>query len=210
MNGYFLPSSRVALPKAVPLGQEIADHVSRRQLSPLETQSQAHAPARSTAHPADNAADSIGGNGLERIPAGSSVYRRRPRAHAAHIESSRSGASAVAAWAEVQGCDTVLHTDSNGAAVTRRAIFESIRDLVSTQQYSQLLSYFAGHGIVLAAGTETWLLSDAANDPAEAINMLLSAEYARSAGIKHVVLISDACRTSARRPFNLTGLSVSR
>ncbi|MRH91301.1 hypothetical protein GFY24_28310 [Nocardia sp. SYP-A9097] len=124
------------------------------------------------------------------------------------LKAAASGASAVAAWAQAQGCDTALHTDSDRTPVTRRAIFESIRDLVNTQQYNQLLIYFAGHGVVLTAGTETWLLSDAASDPAEAINMLLTAEYARSAGIKHVVLISDACRTSARRPFNLTGLGV--
>ncbi|MGV9836620.1 caspase family protein [Nocardia niigatensis] len=125
------------------------------------------------------------------------------------LQAAAAGASAVAEWARSQGCDVEEHTDRAGGVVTRRAIFESIRRLLERQCYDQLLIYFAGHGVVLTAGTETWLLSDASSDAAEAVNMLLTAEHARSSGIAHVVLISDACRTRAAAPFNgLTGVSV--
>jgi hypothetical protein len=53
-----------------------------------------------------------------------------------------------------------------------------------------------GHGILLAPGTEYWLLSGAPQNPNEAVNLLRSAEDARNASIPHVIFFSDACRST--------------
>ncbi|MEV0292139.1 caspase family protein [Nocardia sp. NPDC050710] len=129
------------------------------------------------------------------------------------LRAAASGASTVAGWAERQGCDVVLHTDIQGGAhrnVTRRQILQSIGDFVDKRVYSQLIVYFAGHGVLMAPGAEVWLLSEAGTDSTEAVNALLSAEHARRAGIPHVVLISDACRSYVNGPpfFGLTGGSI--
>ena len=53
-----------------------------------------------------------------------------------------------------------------------------------------------GHGILLAPGTEYWLLSGAPQNPNEAVNLLRSVEDARNAGIPHVIFFSDARRSA--------------
>jgi len=53
-----------------------------------------------------------------------------------------------------------------------------------------------GHGILLAPGTEYWLLSGAPQNPNEAVNLLRSVEDARNAGILDVIFFSDACRSA--------------
>jgi hypothetical protein len=60
----------------------------------------------------------------------------------------------------------------------------------------QLFIYFAGHGVNLRF-SEYWLLSEAPEDPNEAVNLRSSIELARYSGIRHVVFVSDACRTAA-------------
>lgn len=122
-----------------------------------------------------------------------------------------SGAVNMADWAQEQGCDVVVHTDRvDGSVVNRREIFDSVRDLVDRRIYDQLIVYFAGHGLLMAPGAEVWLLSDAAADSTEAVNALLTAEHARRAGIPHVALISDACRTYVNGPpfYGLSGGSI--
>jgi hypothetical protein len=117
----------------------------------------------------------------------------------------------MADWAREQGCDVVLHTDSaDGSVVNRRELFQSVRAMVEQRIYDQLIIYFAGHGLLMSPGDEIWMLSDAAADGTEAVNMRLTTEHARRAGIPHVVLISDACRTYVNGPpfFGLTGGSV--
>ncbi|MGY2011971.1 caspase family protein [Nocardia gipuzkoensis] len=120
------------------------------------------------------------------------------------------GATAVADWARSQGCDVALLTDGDGSSVSRREVFESVRAVVEQRIYDQLIVYFAGHGLLMSPGTEVWLLSDAASDSTEAVNMFLTTEHARLGGIPHVVLISDACRTYVSGPpfYGLTGASV--
>ncbi|WP_280335725.1 caspase family protein [Nocardia wallacei] len=128
------------------------------------------------------------------------------------LSAAATGAASMAAWAREQGCDPVIeHTDSGvGATVHRRDILESITEVVDRRVFDQLIVYFAGHGLVMAPGTETWLLTDAATDSTEAVNVLLTAEHARRAGIPHVVFISDACRSYVSGPpfHGLTGGSV--
>src|SRR5262249_28533899 len=64
----------------------------------------------------------------------------------------------------------------------------------------QLLVYFAGHGILKSAYWEQWLLSDANNDPNEAVNLESSIKYGRNSRIPHLVFVSDACRSLTTDP----------
>jgi Caspase domain len=83
-------------------------------------------------------------------------------------------------------------TSGGSNQVLRRDIFLAIEKFVEDGVYTQLIVYFSGHGILKAPGIELWLLSDAGNDAAEAVNLLEDAENARLTGIPHVVFISDA------------------
>jgi len=80
--------------------------------------------------------------------------------------------------------------------VTIDAIKHVIREIVDATTYDQLVVYFAGHGVNIGR-SERWLLSDAPDDNAAAVNVPGSETLARFSGIPHVVLISDACRTAA-------------
>lgn len=106
------------------------------------------------------------------------------------------GAQDFAAWAAEQGCDVTLLADEDQAEVTAGHIFKAIRTVVEAGTYEQLFIYFSGHGILLAPGTEYWLLSGAPLNANEAVNLLRSVEDARNAGIPHVLFISDACRSA--------------
>lgn len=60
----------------------------------------------------------------------------------------------------------------------------------------QLIVYFSGHGVNMSRG-ELWLLTGAPDDPNAAVNIARSVELARTCGIRHVAMVSDACRTAA-------------
>lgn len=106
------------------------------------------------------------------------------------------GAHDVAAWATAQGCDVTLLVDDDEQEVYSVQIFKAVRAIVEAGTYEQLLVYFSGHGILLAPGTEYWLLSGAPQNPNEAVNLLRSVEDARNAGIPHIIFFSDACRSA--------------
>lgn len=107
------------------------------------------------------------------------------------------GARDFADWATAQGCDVTLLVDEDQAEVLAAHIFKAIRAVVEAGIYEQLLIYFSGHGILLAPGTEYWLLSGAPLNANEAVNLLRSVEDTRNAGIPHIIFISDACRSAA-------------
>jgi hypothetical protein len=96
-------------------------------------------------------------------------------------------------WCKVQSIDAQLLTDENAATVSINDIRQAIASF-DARIYTQLIVYFAGHGILKAPDAEYWLLSGAPVDPYEAVNVPLSAAYARYSGFKNVVFISDACR----------------
>lgn len=112
------------------------------------------------------------------------------------LQAATKGARDVAAWATAQGCDVTLLVDDNEQEVYSVQIFKAVRAVVEAGTYEQLLVYFSGHGILLAPGTEYWLLSGAPQNPNEAVNLLRSVEDARNAGIPHVIFFSDACRSA--------------
>jgi hypothetical protein len=106
------------------------------------------------------------------------------------------GAERFAGWATSQQFEAFVFTDRAGA-LSVSAVKQRIRAISESQSYSQLVVYFAGHGILKSWDTEIWLLSDAATDPNEAVNLTGSYSLARQSGIPHVIFISDACRSIA-------------
>lgn len=111
-------------------------------------------------------------------------------------------------WISGQGVpDDLIRvlSDENGGRVVASDIFDAVKEIVDLATIEQLIVYFAGHGIN-SGYAEYWLLSDAPENPNQAVNVKGSEELARRCGIPHVVFISDACRT---RPDSIGAQSVT-
>lgn len=109
--------------------------------------------------------------------------------------------AAVRDWARAQGVpeDLVLtFTDTGpaGTPVTSGGVLAGIRGLVDRGDVEQLVVYFSGHGIN-TGNAEFWLLPGAPEDGSQAVNVSLTSWYAERLPVRHVVLVSDACRTAA-------------
>ncbi|TKR22297.1 caspase family protein, partial [Cellulomonas hominis] len=107
--------------------------------------------------------------------------------------------AAVRAWAAEQRVpdDLVLaFTDDDGTPVTSGAVLAGVRGLVDRGDVDQLVVYFSGHGIN-TGNAEFWLLTGAPEDGSQAVNVSLTSWFAERLPVKHVVLVSDACRTAA-------------
>lgn len=111
------------------------------------------------------------------------------------LRAAAQGAVQMADWGRSQGFDVTLLSDQDGKSVTLSEVFSAVSNIVKARIYSQLVVYFSGHGILLAAETEAWLLSGALDNPNEAINVSASIIAARASGVEHVVFVSDACRS---------------
>lgn len=114
------------------------------------------------------------------------------------LSDAANGARLMQAWALKQGMaerHVHLFTDET-EPVEAHNIRKVIRTLVDSGTIEQLIIYFAGHGVNIRYG-EYWLLSGAPVDASAAINVEGCVVLARRCGIKHVVFISDACRTAA-------------
>src|SRR5437764_9229156 len=84
------------------------------------------------------------------------------------LRAAADGADRFAAWAGQQGFEAFAFTDKSGA-LDIRTIKRQIAAIVQAGTYSQLVIYFAGHGLLRTWDTEVWLLSDAAQDSNEAV-----------------------------------------
>lgn len=107
--------------------------------------------------------------------------------------------AAVRDWAAEQGVpdDLVLtFSDDAGAPVTSGAVLAGVRALVDRGDVDQLVVYFSGHGIN-TGNAEFWLLTGAPEDGSQAVNVSLTSWFAERLPVRHVVLVSDACRTAA-------------
>lgn len=115
------------------------------------------------------------------------------------LQAAVEGAGQFAAWAResqrIPDDRVILITDAAGK-VTRDQIFDSIEAVTKLGFIEQLIVYFSGHGIN-SNRSEKWLLSRAPDDPQAAVNVAGSEVLARFSGIRHVVFVSDACRTAA-------------
>lgn len=116
----------------------------------------------------------------------------------------QSGVERVRTWAATQpgmrapdnSPRITVVTDVGGGKVTAQQIKDAVKRWVDDGTIEQLFIYFAGHGANVRYG-EYWLLSNAPDDPKEAVNVGGSVPLGRQCGIPHVVMISDACRTAA-------------
>lgn len=128
-----------------------------------------------------------------------------------HLTAAASGAAEFAEWCRgSQKITATLLTDAGGSKVTVKEICDAIEVFAAQKIYSQLILYFAGHGILKSPGEEYWLLSDAPHRQYEAINVVRSVAFARVSPFRHVVFISDACRTApvGLQMMGVIGMSV--
>lgn len=109
------------------------------------------------------------------------------------LRAAKSGARQVAQWLKAQGFSVKLFVDE-GKPVRVADLFEAIAAVVSQGNQNQLVIYFAGHGFINNY-SEFWLLSQAPDNPNEAVSLVESVALARQSGIPNVVFISDACRS---------------
>lgn len=107
------------------------------------------------------------------------------------------GANNFAKWATQLGYEVSSYTDDGGKPVSFQPIYDSVRAVVDAGDASRLLVYFSGHGLIRGYGMDYWLLSNAADNPNEAIAVTNSVYAAGGCGIPHVAFIADACRTMA-------------
>jgi len=119
-----------------------------------------------------------------------------------------SGLQQMRVWAETQGMKQengrlVVFSDADGQKVRSHQVAETIAALVEKRNLEQLIVYFTGHGVYNRG--DIWLLSGAPTLSSEAVNVEGSIQAARGCGVRHVVLISDACRTAAE---GIAGLEV--
>lgn len=116
------------------------------------------------------------------------------------LKAAVSGAKEVASWAQSNGIEVKLLTDENGPVTftdVRKSLFEFV-ERGGVRALHQLIVYFAGHGINKGWNSEYWLLSEAPKVTSEAVNLSGTVDIARGcSGIRHVVFVSDACRTAA-------------
>lgn len=109
------------------------------------------------------------------------------------LRAAKSGARTVAQWLAAEGFDVKLFVD-DGKPVKAGELFDAIHAIVSRGNSSQLVVYFAGHGFINSY-SEHWMLSQAPDNPNEAVSLVESVALARQSAIPNVVFISDACRS---------------
>lgn len=105
------------------------------------------------------------------------------------------GADVFTAWAKAAGLDPVHQFDDRAAKVRLADIADAVDALIARADIEQLFVYFAGHGLALGTQEDFWLLSAGTRRPSEVVALHGSLRIARHAGIPHVIVFSDACRT---------------
>jgi hypothetical protein len=111
------------------------------------------------------------------------------------LNAAASGARTVADWLQAEGFEVKRFIDDQKPVLVGD-IKAAIKELVNRGTLDQLVIYFAGHGFI-SLSSEFWLLSDARQDPDEAISLTEARDASRNFGIPNVVFISDACRSLA-------------
>jgi hypothetical protein len=111
------------------------------------------------------------------------------------LRAARAGAASVAQWLSTEGFETHTLVD-DAKPVKVNDVFETVAGLVRRGTLDQLLIYFAGHGFICGY-SEYWLLSGAPDNPNEAVSVVESIVLAKESGIPSVVIVSDACRSTA-------------
>jgi hypothetical protein len=115
------------------------------------------------------------------------------------LRDAAAGGKLVAGWLERENYKTRLLVDEESAGVFKSVLVSDVRkavsDVLATETCEQLVIYFSGHG-TLNDGSELWLLSDAPENPNEAIIVDENVLLARDRGVPNVIFVSDACRST--------------
>ena len=110
------------------------------------------------------------------------------------LSAAASGARTIADWLNNEGFEVRLFADDTGP-VRASDLFDAISGLVDRGTLDQLVVYFSGHGY-LNAFSEYWMLSNAPQNPNEAVSLVESVVLAKESEIPNVVFVSDACRST--------------
>jgi hypothetical protein len=110
------------------------------------------------------------------------------------LKAAASGARDIGRWLSAEGYSVHQFTDDQGP-VRAEALYDTFERLITPPTLDKLVVYFAGHGLY-ANGTETWLLTGAPTNVQQAINLDECLKLARESGLRNVIFISDACRSS--------------
>lgn len=110
-----------------------------------------------------------------------------------------SDAIKLAAWLRAEGFETRVLVDEDPARgpgiVRANDVYDAVASLAEPGTLTQLVIYFSGHGFV-KNNSEFWMLSNAPDNPNEAISLMESHYLAARSGIPNVAFISDACRST--------------
>ncbi len=124
----------------------------------------------------------------------------------------------IASWAKQpgpgRGYNVLEITDTNGSAVTVDRLRKEIGPFLQTEIIDRLVVYFAGHGLVRSTADQYWLLTDAANDTREGVNMNAFKRGLTRQGIGanhpdllqgQLCFIVDACRNTSEDALDFVG-----
>jgi hypothetical protein len=115
------------------------------------------------------------------------------------LSGASAGALEIKDWLEREKYDSVVSFVDEGGinAVRIGDISKAIKEFVGKDTVEQLVIYFAGHGFY-QGDEEVWMLSESPETPYEAIGLNSTARLAKRSGIRHITIISDACRSPAK------------
>ena len=104
-----------------------------------------------------------------------------------------SGALAFADWLDDEGFDVERFIDGTNTKVKVDPVFEAVNRIVTRGIYEQLVIYFSGHGF-LNSYRELWMLSDAPDNPNQAISLLECERLCKRTGIPNYARTDCRCR----------------
>ena len=105
----------------------------------------------------------------------------------------------------VEVSSTCLTDQEKGSSVTYRNVVDAVKVIVDQRACDTLFLYFCGHGVMRNPYEEHFLLSDVKDYETEAINLQETIADAKHCGIAHVVIVYDACRSSAEGDLRRIG-----
>ena len=112
-------------------------------------------------------------------------------------------------WGANQGMQIIELVDGERNGVTVSHIREAVNKMLESDTMTQLWIYFAGHGLNIAYD-DYWLLSDAANESGESVDLDKSVKRAEHCRLEHVIFVGDTCRllTQNMRFQGITGTPI--
>lgn len=127
-------------------------------------------------------------------------------------------AKRIADWARQPGpgreYNVLEITDALDKPVTVQRLREEIEPFLESQIIDRLVVYFAGHGIVRGVAEQFWLLTNAADDGREGVNMVAfkNGLTRQGIGVHHpdlaqgqLCFLIDACRSTASSALDFVG-----